>query len=292
MPLPFFAVLCPLEVPLCVRTSATAGTKRAGGAPTGRWWNFWLSGGMADAIASYELEYKGHIAAAEIKIEQAERADREDDRRAAAASGDRAIEAAKDVVQLMELEGRGLPAQARSDLQSRLRACRSSIGELKARLKEARNAGTPQRNGDRIREELFAGHSPGPNREERESMLSSSNRIASGTERIKGVHSTVREMEETGASIMNDLHSQRETLLKTKSTLAHASEGLESSRRLVRSMARRAAGNKLVMYLVIFLIGAIIIFVLWKQVGGGAAAEAPVAAAQADSDEWKVTAKP
>ena len=247
---------------------------------------------MADAIASYELEYKGHIAAAEIKIEQAERADREDDRRAAAASGDRAIEAAKDVVQLMELEGRGLPAQARSDLQSRQRACRSSIGELKARLKEARNAGTPQRGGDRIREELFAGHSPGPNREERESMLSSSNRIASGTERIKGVHSTVREMEETGASIMNDLHSQRETLLKTKSTLAHASEGLESSRRLVRSMARRAAGNKLVMYLVIFLIGAIIIFVLWKQVGGGAAAEAPVAAAQADSDEWKVTAKP
>ena len=60
------------------------------------------------------------------------------------------------------------------------------------------------------------------------------------------MHSTVREMEETGASIMNDLHSQRETLLKTKSTLAHASEGLESSRRLVRSMARRAAGNKLV----------------------------------------------
>jgi len=248
---------------------------------------------MADAIASYELEYKGHIAAAEIKIEQAERADREDDRRAAAASGDHAIEAAKDVVQLMELEGRGLPAQARSDLQSRLRACRSSIGELKARLKEARNAGTPQRDGDRIREELFAGHSPGPNREARESMLSSSNRIASGTERIKGVHSTVREMEETGASIMNDLHSQRETLLKTKSTLAHTSEGLESSRRLVRSMARRAAGNKLVMYLVIFLIGAIIIFVLRKQTGGGAAAEAPVAAAtQVDSDEWKVTAKP
>jgi len=247
---------------------------------------------MADAIASYELEYKGHIAAAQIKIEQAERADREDDRRAAAASGDRAIEAAKDVVQLMELEGRGLPAQARSDLQSRLRACRSSIGELKARLKEARNAGTPQRNGDRIREELFAGHSLGPDREERESMLSTNNRIASGTERIKGVHSTVREMEETGASIMNDLHSQRETLLKTKSTLAHASEGLESSRRLVRSMARRAAGNKLVLYLVIFLIVAIIMFVLWKQAGGGAAAEAPVAAAQADSDEWKVTSKP
>ena len=107
---------------------------------------------MAEAIASYELEYKGHIAAAEIKIEQAERAGREDDRRAAAASGDRAIEAAKDVVQLMELEGRTLPSGARSDLQSRQRGFRDTIGELKARLKEARNAGAPGHGGDRIRE--------------------------------------------------------------------------------------------------------------------------------------------
>ena len=105
-------------------------------------------------------------------------------------------------------------------------------------------------------------------------------------------------MENTGASIMSDLHSQRESLLRTKSTLAHASEGLETSRRLVRSMARRAAGNKLVLYVVIFLIFAIIILVLWKQGGGsgataaaagggGAAAEA-AGAAQADKDEWKV----
>ena len=78
----------------------------------------------------------------------------------------------------------------------------------------------------------------------------------------------VLEMENTGASIMSDLHSQRESLLRTKSTLAHASEGLETSRRLVRSMARRAAGNKLVLYVVIFLIFAIIILVLWKQGGG------------------------
>ena len=117
---------------------------------------------MAEAaISGYETEYRGHIAAAELKIEQAEQAGREDDRRAGISSADRAIEAAKDVVQLMELEGRTLPSLARSDLQNRLRGFRSTIGDLKSRLKGARSAMTPDRGGDRIREDLFAGHSPG-----------------------------------------------------------------------------------------------------------------------------------
>ena len=67
----------------------------------------------------------------------------------------------QDVVQLMELEGRTLPSLARSDLQNRLRGFRSTIGDLKSRLKGARSAMTPDRGGDRIREDLFAGHSPG-----------------------------------------------------------------------------------------------------------------------------------
>ena len=253
---------------------------------------------MVDAaISSYEDEYRSHISAAELKVEQAENADREDDRRNATASADRAIEAAKDVVQLMELEGRSLKPPVRADLQSRLRTFRSTISDLKLRIKEAR---TPQRpSGDRIREELFAGHSPGPGREEQQRMLAAEDQIGKQTSRLRDVNKTVLDMEDAGASVLNELHSQRESLLRTKSTLAHASEGLETSKRLVRSMARRAAANKLVLYVVIGLIGCVILLVLYWQIfpadasastgsqtGGGGGGGG------GGGDEWKIVAKP
>ena len=247
---------------------------------------------MSDAaISSYEDEYRSHISAAERKVEQAENADREDDRRNATASADRAIEAARDVVQLMELEGRSLKPPVRTDLQGRLRTFRGSISDLKLRIKKAR---TPQRpNGDRIREELFAGHSPGPGREEQQRILAGEDHIGQQTSRLRDVNKTVLDMEDAGASVLSELHTQRESLLRTKSTLSHASEGLETSRRLVRSMARRASANKLVLYVVIGLIGCVILLVLYWQISPADAASASTAPQTGEGgDEWKIVAKP
>ena len=44
---------------------------------------------------------------------------------------------------------------------------------------------------------------------------------------------------------------QRDTLLQSRATLSMAGSQLESSRRIIQSMARRAAANKLVLYLII-----------------------------------------
>ena len=113
-------------------------------------------------LAEYEQEYYSHVQAAQEKLALAESSGvGGEPGRVACSAAERATEAAKDVVQLMELEGRTLPSLARSDLQNRLRGFRSTIGDLKSRLKGARSAMTPDRGGDRIREDLFAGHSPG-----------------------------------------------------------------------------------------------------------------------------------
>ena len=70
------------------------------------------------------------------------------------------------------------------------------------------------------------------------------------------------DMEGTAASILGELGKQRETLLHAKGSLSGASEGLEQSRRVLRSMGRRAMANKLVLWVVIALIGALILVVL------------------------------
>ena len=69
-------------------------------------------------IQEYELEYNGHINAAQEKLELAESASGAEAQKAACGAAERAAEAAKDVVQLMELEGRGLSGAQRSKLHT------------------------------------------------------------------------------------------------------------------------------------------------------------------------------
>jgi hypothetical protein len=112
------------------------------------------------ALLEYEGEYNGHIRAAEQKLDHAEHSASFDERRSAAAAAERALEAAKDVVQLMELEGRSLLPAARQSMQAKLKGYRADAKGLQLRVREARSsrAGASGDTSDCIREELFSPH--------------------------------------------------------------------------------------------------------------------------------------
>ena len=249
---------------------------------------------MSDAIDEYERELADHMAAAEQKAEQCERATTAGERRAAAADAERALEAAKDTVQLIELEARSVPGAARSRVTAKVRELRSQLGDVSRRLKQAR-AQAAAAQSDQIREDLFAGchHDRGfDDAGERARILANNERIASGTGKLKNAHDVTMDMEGTAASILGELGKQRETLLHAKGSLSGASEGLEQSRRVLRSMGRRAMANKLVLWVVIALIGALILVVLYTEVVPSSGAP-PAAAAAApkltdDANEWRV----
>lgn len=219
------------------------------------------------SIDDYESDYKAHISAANERAEQAEHCKTPEERRSVVAAAERAVEAAKDVIQLMELEGRSLPSDRRARLQAMLRGFRTEVSDLKSLLRELKSKSTAQQS-DCIREELFAAHNGNgyggggvPN--ERSRMLANNDRIAAGTDRLKDVNAVTMDMEHTANSILGDLASQRETLMRSRNTLNFASAGLENSSRLLRSMARRAATNKLILYVVIGLIVALILFLMY-----------------------------
>lgn len=238
------------------------------------------------ALDDYEADYAAHMSAAREKVELAAGTSSSDQRRTAVAAGERAADAAKDVVQLMELEGRSLPAANRPRLQGKLRDFRIEIADLKARLKELRSAPKPSpASNDCIREELFAGASngyPSSDEGERSRMLANSEQISKGTKRLKDAHAVTLDMENTANSILGDLAKQRETLLRSRNTLSYASEGLESSGRILRTMARRAAANKMMLWVVIGLIVLLLVVLGWSPGGGAAPASAPVG-------EWTAT---
>lgn len=165
---------------------------------------------MTTVLDEYEDEYRTHIATANEKAVLAENCKLAEERRTAISAAERSLEAAKDVIQLMELEGRSLAPSARSRLQNQLRSFRTEIGDLKSLLKELRASKTVQLSSDCMREELFAAHSRDSQSDasERSRMLQTNERIKNGTDRLADVNKVTLDMESTANSILGDLASQ------------------------------------------------------------------------------------
>ena len=162
---------------------------------------------MAD-LKEYENEYYGHVQTAHEKLALAEAPCTSSEAgRSACVATERALEAAKDVVQLMELEGRMLTGTARGKLQERLRVCRDELTSLKDQLKAARAAARsnkPQEAAkeERIREECFAGSDQHRDEGETSRMISSNDRILRATARLNAAHSVTLDMENTANAIL------------------------------------------------------------------------------------------
>ena len=96
-----------------------------------------------------------------------------------------------------------------------------------------------------------------------------------GTRKLQAAHRTLNDTEAIGHNIMSDLHSQKETIRHAQGTLQRANEGLQRSKRTLQEISRRALGNKLTMWCLIFMLCAMIILILWIQlfgIGGGSGA--------------------
>jgi len=230
---------------------------------------------MSSGLDEYEREYRGHVQAAEEKLALAARASSPDERRSAVSAAERAAEAGKDVVQLMELEGRSLKGGERAKLQTQLRSCRDEIATLKGRVKELKAVvRSPGLDTGRIREENCAGgDSYGDGSSERARLLASNDRLAKGTDRLKEAHSVTLDMENTANAILGDLGRQRETLLHAQGSLRYAQDGLDGSRKLLAQMARRAAMNKLTLWIVIGLLISMLLLLYFTGGTGSASSE-------------------
>mmetsp|Transcript_61494 Transcript_61494/g.168991 ORF Transcript_61494/g.168991 Transcript_61494/m.168991 type:complete len:113 (-) Transcript_61494:580-918(-) len=68
---------------------------------------------------------------------------------------------------------------------------------------------------------------------------------------------------------LQDLRSQRETIMHATGTLQRANEGLARGSRVLNSIGRRALANKLLMWLMILLLTFGIIMLMYLELFGG-----------------------
>lgn len=218
---------------------------------------------MPSAIfAAYSEEHAELCAAVGRAISQIREQQSPDARRATQAHAEKELAKADEIVQQMELEARsgGKGAEAR-DLQAQAKARKAEGSALRTSLRQA--AAAPSR------AELLGGSSGDEGGDDqRARLLKLGDRTQAGTDKLQAAHRTVLETESIGASILGDLRQQRETIMHSAGTLQRANEGLARSKRTLTAIGRRALGNKLIMWAMIFLLSAAVLLLFYVELFG------------------------
>lgn len=162
---------------------------------------------MSAIFEGYEQEFSARTATASSKIGQL-KSSTGSSRQSTRAKASSDLDEAEELLQQMDLECRSVAAAERGRLQTRLKGHKSELSALRRELKEAALA-APRREllGD------LGDRSDGEMGSERARFLANNDRMERGTNKLKEAQRVVTETEQVGASIMEDLRGQRETIM-------------------------------------------------------------------------------
>lgn len=144
----------------------------------------------------------------------------------------------------MQLEKQNIPTSARTRANQRFRDMQTTVDKATRRLGALRDD----------RAALFGGrgngsgnapYSDNPNDvqlEQRQQLLSGSDRLDRSTQRLKASQRLAHETEAIGASTLADLRGQRETIQHTNDVLLQSEGYVDRSVKTLRGMARRYCG--------------------------------------------------
>uniref|UniRef100_A0A7S3QKG3 Vesicle transport v-SNARE N-terminal domain-containing protein n=1 Tax=Dunaliella tertiolecta TaxID=3047 RepID=A0A7S3QKG3_DUNTE len=174
------------------------------------------------------------------------------------------LKSAEDVLKRMDMEARSLPVEQSKPLLIKVKEYRADLGSLKDHAKQASKSTAAL--GDAARAELgLAGDYYSTSAGQRERMLSSTQRLEKSSDHLHHGREQLIQTEELGASILRDLHSQRETIMHSKSTLQGTDDNITKARKILSSMSRRMLQNKIIMAgVILFLLLGIILMVYAK----------------------------
>jgi vesicle transport through interaction with t-SNAREs protein 1 len=103
-------------------------------------------------------------------------------------------------------------------------------------------------------------------RDQRQRLLMSTQIVDESSERLARAHRTALETEEIGMETLNTLEQQKETLKRAYDKVFDVNDKLDSGRRVLIGMSRRALTNKLLLVLLIIalIFGiAAIVYLRW-----------------------------
>mmetsp|Transcript_28362 Transcript_28362/g.41688 ORF Transcript_28362/g.41688 Transcript_28362/m.41688 type:complete len:307 (-) Transcript_28362:102-1022(-) len=198
-----------------------------------------------------------------------------------AAAVQRDVEDAEEVLGKFTMEARSIKGDLKASMQAKVKQYKIDVGVCK----ESVDGLTRKRKEASERKDLLEGSSSGSaagfrgeltvSNEHRSRLTTATDRMASGSDRLKESRKIARDTEMVAVDIMEDLRQQRETLLHARDSANEVSENLAESRKFVKMIQRRVAQNKLFMYGVLGMVVMITITLVFLQLSPSSSTSDP-----------------
>ncbi|KAK5266035.1 t-SNARE VTI1 [Exophiala xenobiotica] len=218
----------------------------------------------SELFSTYEAELKLVEADVNQKLDQIPELTGEE-RKAAIRGAERALDEAKELLDQMNLEKSNIPTSARSKVNSRFRNHHSDIDTLTRKLKSLADSDRKQLFGDRYTDDPEGGGSRDLQLEQRQQLLSGTERLGRSSDRLRESQRVALETEQIGASTLADLHQQRNVIEHTHTNLLQSEGYVDRSVKTLRGMARRMATNRMITIAIITVLVLLIIGVIYSK---------------------------
>ncbi|XP_068951014.1 vesicle transport through interaction with t-SNAREs homolog 1B isoform X2 [Petaurus breviceps papuanus] len=152
----------------------------------------------------------------------------------------------------MEEELRYAPLSFRNPMMTKLRSYHRDLAKLQ---RDVRSTPLIMLPGGDSRYGAYAIENEHMNRlhSQRVLLLQGTDSLNQATQSIERSHRIATETDQIGSEIIEELGDQRDQLERTKSRLVNTNENLSRSRKILRSMSRKVATNKLLLSTIILL---------------------------------------
>ncbi|RKU42916.1 hypothetical protein DL546_002732 [Coniochaeta pulveracea] len=211
-----------------------------------------------ELFSSYEAEFKLVQADLTQKLDQIPELSGEP-RKAALSQAERALEEANELLDQMRLEKASIPSSSRTRINQRLRNFESDIDASKRKLRSLAD------DRSALFGNRYSDHPSDAAVEQRQQLLSGTDRLDRSTQRLKASQALANETEAIGASTLADLHSQRQTIQHTQEMLLESEGYVDRSVKTLRGMARRMATNRVITISIITILVLLIFAVIYSK---------------------------
>ncbi|KAI9681361.1 MAG: hypothetical protein M1817_002644 [Caeruleum heppii] len=210
----------------------------------------------SELFSSYEADLRLVQADLHQKLDQIPEQTGEP-RKATIRQAEHAVEEATELLDQMRIEKQNIPSATRTKINQRFRNFESDVDAAKRKLKLLSDD----------RKALFGNrYTDNPSRddqlEQRQQLLSGTDRLGRSTDRIRESQRIANETEQIGAGTLADLHSQRAVMEHTRGTLLESEGYVDRSVKTLRGMARRMATNRIITVAIITVLVLLIIAVI------------------------------
>ncbi|KAK8107171.1 uncharacterized protein PG998_009184 [Apiospora kogelbergensis] len=215
----------------------------------------------SELFSSYEAEFKLVQADLTQKLDQIPELSGEP-RKAAISQGERALEEADELLGAMRLEKANIPSASRTKINQRFRNFETDVDKYRRKLRSLADDRAALF-GSRYTDNPAGG--PDTQTEQRQQLLSGTDRLDRSTQRLRNSQALANETEAIGASTLADLHVQRERISHTGNILLESEGYVDRSVKTLRGMARRMATNRVITIAIITVLVLLIFAVIYSK---------------------------